>query len=44
MKLNIYWIAFTKFRPLLCVVCNMCDAGYRRLDGVYIVPITALKN
>jgi predicted AAA+ superfamily ATPase len=27
----------------LCVVCGMSDAAYKRADGVYVVPITALK-
>ena len=29
---------------LLCVICGMSNAAYRRSDGVYVVPITALKN
>ncbi len=29
---------------ILCVVCGMSNAAYRRPDGVYVVPITALKN
>lgn len=28
----------------LCVICGMSNAAYRRPDGVYVVPITALKN
>ena len=28
----------------MCVVCGMSNAAYRRPDGVYVVPITALKN
>jgi predicted AAA+ superfamily ATPase len=28
----------------LCVICGMSKAAYRRPDGVYVVPITALKN
>ena len=28
----------------LIVVCGMTNAAYRRDDGVYIVPITALRN
>ncbi len=28
----------------LCVVCGICRAAYLREDGVYVVPITALKN
>ena len=27
-----------------CVVCGLSNAAYRRADGVYVVPITALKN
>ena len=27
----------------LCVICGMSNAAYRRPDGVYVVPITALK-
>ena len=29
---------------LLCVICGMAEAAYKRPDGVYVVPITALKN
>lgn len=29
---------------VLCVICGMSNAAYRRDDGVYVVPITALKN
>lgn len=34
-----------KGRPpsVLCVVCGMSNAAYRRPDGVFVVPITALK-
>lgn len=28
----------------LCVICGMSNAAYTRKDGVYVVPITALKN
>ena len=28
----------------LCVDCGMSSAAYMRPDGVYVVPITALKN
>lgn len=27
-----------------CVLCGMANAAYRRPDGVFVVPITALKN
>ena len=29
---------------VLCVVCGISNAAYRRRDGVYVVPITALRN
>ena len=29
---------------VLCVVCGITNAAYLRPDGVYVVPITALKN
>lgn len=29
---------------LLAVVCGLSNAAYRRPDGVYVLPITALKN
>lgn len=29
---------------VLCVICGLSNAAYKRLDGVYVVPITALKN
>lgn len=29
---------------ILCVLCGMSNAAYCRTDGVYVVPITALKN
>ena len=28
---------------ILCVICGMSTASYKRPDGVYVVPITALK-
>lgn len=28
----------------LCVICGLSNAAYRRLDGVYVVPITSLKD
>lgn len=29
---------------VLCVICGLTSAVYRRPDGVYVVPITALKD
>lgn len=29
---------------VLCVVCGLSKAAYLREDGVYVVPITSLKN
>ncbi len=28
---------------VMCIVCGICKAAYLRDDGVYVVPITALK-
>ncbi len=35
-----------KSRPpkVLCVICGLSNAAYQREDGVFVVPITALKN
>lgn len=33
-----------KAPSILCVVCGLSNAAYQRPDGVYVVPITALKN
>lgn len=33
-----------KTPKILCVVCAKCNAAYLREDGVYVLPITALKN
>lgn len=32
-----------KAPKVLCVVCGLSNAAYKRTDGVYVVPITALK-
>lgn len=32
-----------KAPSLLCVICGLTNAAYKRPDGVYVVPITALK-
>ena len=29
---------------ILCVLCGLTSAAYHRPDGVYVVPITALRN
>lgn len=29
---------------VLCVLCGMANAAYQRPDGVFVVPITALKD
>lgn len=29
---------------VLCVICGMSSAAYKRDDGVYVIPITSLKN
>ncbi len=28
----------------MCVICGMANAAYRRPDGVFVVPLTALRN
>lgn len=28
----------------MCVICGMSSAAYRREDGIYVVPITAMKD
>ena len=28
----------------MCIICGLMDAVYKRPDGIYVVPITALKN
>ena len=33
-----------KVPTVLCVICGLTNAAYQRPDGVYVVPITALKN
>lgn len=33
-----------KVPKTLCIICGMSKAAYQRPDGVYVVPITALKN
>ena len=33
-----------KAPSVLCVICGLTTAAYKRPDGVYVVPITALKN
>lgn len=32
------------YPTVLCVVCGLSNAAYQRDDGVFVVPITALKN
>lgn len=34
----------SKPAKVLCVICGLSNAAYKRPDGVYVVPITALKN
>ncbi|MBQ2938941.1 MAG: ATP-binding protein [Clostridia bacterium] len=33
-----------KAPKIMCVICGLSNAAYQRPDGVYVVPITALKN
>jgi hypothetical protein len=32
-----------KVPSVLCVICGMSSAAYKREDGVYVIPITALR-
>lgn len=32
-----------KYPEVLCVICGLSNAAYKRPDGVYVIPITALK-
>ena len=29
---------------IMCVICGLSNAAYQREDGVFVIPITALKN
>lgn len=33
-----------KVPKVMCIICGMSNAAYKRPDGIYVVPITALKN
>ncbi len=33
-----------KAPKICCVICGLSNAAYKRPDGVYVVPLTALKN
>ncbi len=33
-----------KAPEIMCVICGLSNAAYQRPDGVFVVPITALKN
>lgn len=33
-----------KVPSVLCVICGLSNAAYKRPDGVFVVPITALRN
>lgn len=46
LKIKRQFEADPKGKPpaVLCVICGLSNAAYRRPDGVFVVPITALKN
>lgn len=46
LKINKKFKEYPKGKPakILCVICGLSNAAYKRPDGVYVVPITALKN
>ena len=33
-----------KAPDVLCVICGMSNIAYKRPDGVFVVPITALRD
>ncbi len=33
-----------KTPSVMCVICGVCRTAYRREDGVFVVPITALRD
>lgn len=33
-----------KVPSVMCIICGLSNAAYQRPDGIYVVPITALKN
>lgn len=35
---------FEKKPEVLCVICGLAGGSYRRPDGVFVVPITSLRN
>lgn len=46
LKIKKQFEADPKGQPprILCVICGLTNAAYQRDDGVYVVPIIALKN
>ena len=28
----------------MCIVCGLSNAAYQREDGIYVIPLTALKD
>jgi hypothetical protein len=46
LKIQQEFLEDPKGKPakVLCVICGLSNAAYQREDGVYVVPITALKN
>lgn len=34
----------SKLPSIMCIVCGLSNAAYQREDGIYVVPLTALKN
>lgn len=45
LRIKSLWGEDSNKQPsFLCVICGMSNAAYKRSDGVYVVPITALKD
>ena len=40
----ISWQTAEKALKIMCVICGLFNSAYVRLDGVLVVPITALKD
>ncbi|GAB1477310.1 hypothetical protein MASR2M70_21480 [Bacillota bacterium] len=36
--------AGAKGPSVLCIICGLADFAYQREDGIFVIPITALKD
>lgn len=46
LRLKAEFEADPRSRPpkVLCVLCGLSNAAYQRPDGVFVVPLTALRD